>query len=662
MFFCSMCTRYRSGQKHRGGAGTHTRDEHTVVTGHTARIPGPRSVSYTCTGTVQYGRPGGEQTQERQPHGTVTIVFHLTIQACLWNKRKITANSHLRNLVHDVVVSAMRARSSAATSAADGGSATDDVDEQHPDRPAESVRIKCRVVFLSALLASSFFVVLLVSLLTVDVDAVDAPATLGTSTPQAEAAHGHCIIDELLSKEPDHSDGTGTWRTAVDGERFLLYAPQFGLGNQQITLRNAVIWALVLNRTLVLPHLLSHSGCSNATLCASSPQEMATHDAAFTLEQSAMSNLAPLRVIEMTRFLQLRLRPRRLLVLTIKARWAYRMTDEYWSLLGVKWHREQPALHVPLNDPTLKDPFRPADIQSSFRGCGHHAVLAFRSLFAAADVGKGVRWPSPGQRRVDSVIMPTLYRPSRSLLHAAERLTGVLRETASRSSGGAVTSGSQQQQQQPGATRAGTTGGTGHGLARVATLLACVHIRLGDIVPDCKRYEEESKLASGRAWVKSHFQKGYTCHQTPEALEANLNALLARVHQVKDGATRPRPLVIYAAIEDATALDHPRLRPFNVSSLASLKASGAFDAPMRESLKALPSGLLDVLLDQLVCARAEHLVLNIFSTFSQMMQTRIGLDHADVVGGWTRDLSTRQQAALHLDVRYWRAVNQLDRH
>ena len=128
------------------------------------------------------------------------------------------------------MLSSVRARSSAATSAADGGSATDDVDEQHPDRPAESVRIKCRVVFLSALLASSFFVVLLVSLLTVDVDAVDAPATLGTSTPQAEAAHGHCIIDELLSKEPEHSDGTGTWRTAVDGERFLLLCASVWLG------------------------------------------------------------------------------------------------------------------------------------------------------------------------------------------------------------------------------------------------------------------------------------------------------------------------------------------------------------------------------------------------------------------------------------------------
>ena len=42
--------------------------------------------------------------------------------------------------------------------------------------------------------------------------------------------------------------------------RYLLYSPQFGLGNQQITLRNAVVWALLLNRTLVLPHLARRKG------------------------------------------------------------------------------------------------------------------------------------------------------------------------------------------------------------------------------------------------------------------------------------------------------------------------------------------------------------------------------------------------------------------
>ena len=44
----------------------------------------------------------------------------------------------------------------------------------------------------------------------------------------------------------------------VGAERYLLYQPQFGLSNQIVALRNAVVWALLLNRTLVLPHLLGH--------------------------------------------------------------------------------------------------------------------------------------------------------------------------------------------------------------------------------------------------------------------------------------------------------------------------------------------------------------------------------------------------------------------
>lgn len=62
---------------------------------------------------------------------------------------------------------------------------------------------------------------------------------------------------------------------------------------------------------------------------------------------------------------------------------------------------------------------------------------------------------------------------------------------------------------------------------------------------------------------------------------------------------------------------------------------------------------VSVLIDQLVCARAQHLVLNIFSTFSQMMLTRIGLDHPQT-GGWARDLTQRTKRRLGLDVDYWR--------
>ena len=59
----------------------------------------------------------------------------------------------------------------------------------------------------------------------------------------------------------------------VGGERFLLYQPQFGLSNQIVALRNAVVWALLLNRTLVLPHLLGHG----------TAQLRATHSSAFDL-------------------------------------------------------------------------------------------------------------------------------------------------------------------------------------------------------------------------------------------------------------------------------------------------------------------------------------------------------------------------------------------
>ena len=77
---------------------------------------------------------------------------------------------------------------------------------------------------------------------------------------------------------------------------------------------------------------------------------------------------------------------------------------------------------------------------------------------------------------------------------------------------------------------------------------------------------------------------------------------------------------------------------------------------MQAAEPALPRGLRDTLLDQLVCARSSHLVLNVFSTFSQMMLTRIGLDHPDEAGGWTRSLDAEQQRALGIDVDYWRAL------
>ena len=90
---------------------------------------------------------------------------------------------------------------------------------------------------------------------------------------------------------PDRSDGVG-------GERYLLYQPQFGLSNQIVALRNAVVWALLLNRTLVLPHLLGHG----------TAQLRAAHSSAFDVE-AAQAAVAPLRLEEMEPWLQLGIAP-----------------------------------------------------------------------------------------------------------------------------------------------------------------------------------------------------------------------------------------------------------------------------------------------------------------------------------------------------------------
>ena len=179
-----------------------------------------------------------------------------------------------------------------------------------------------------------------------------------------------------------------------------------------------------------------------------------------------------------------------------------------------------------------------------------------------------------------------------------------------------------------------------------------MHIRLGDIIEDCVRYKEESTRPDSRAWVRSHFAKGYSCHQPMPQLVANLLALHTRAWAAGDGrglrslGARSDSLAIYAAIEDPSYLKQPLLAPFNISTLSD------FEPLTRHATKA-PQGLTNVLLDQMVCARADHLVLNIFSTFSQMMLTRMGLDHPGEVG-WTRDLSAEQKRSLNVDVEYWK--------
>ena len=78
------------------------------------------------------------------------------------------------------------------------------------------------------------------------------------------------------------------------GEQFLVYGPQFGLSNQIVALRNAVVWALLLNRTLVVPHLTGH---------VSEEKHLAGHSSAVRVPHGHLFDLGRIRAAQ--------LRPRR---------------------------------------------------------------------------------------------------------------------------------------------------------------------------------------------------------------------------------------------------------------------------------------------------------------------------------------------------------------
>ncbi|CAN1259024.1 O-fucosyltransferase 30 [Linum perenne] len=50
----------------------------------------------------------------------------------------------------------------------------------------------------------------------------------------------------------------GNIRTSFEGEKFMWYAPHSGFSNQQSELKNAILMAGILNRTLVVPPVLDH--------------------------------------------------------------------------------------------------------------------------------------------------------------------------------------------------------------------------------------------------------------------------------------------------------------------------------------------------------------------------------------------------------------------
>ena len=158
----------------------------------------------------------------------------------------------------------------------------------------------------------------------------------------------------------------GTNQSDHTAERFLVYAPPLGLSGQLIVLRSAVAWAVSLNRTLVLPHLLPE---------AVPPPHGLAFDDVFEVRRAS---LHPLRVIGMDAFLRLRRSPSVIVDLQ-KASGPHESSRSYLASLSVGWHR-LPPVRVAMGH------FTPSTIQERFGECDGHAVLAFFSLVDSFDL------------------------------------------------------------------------------------------------------------------------------------------------------------------------------------------------------------------------------------------------------------------------------------
>ena len=174
--------------------------------------------------------------------------------------------------------------------------------------------------------------------------------------------------------------------------------------------------------------------------------------------------------------------------------------------------------------------------------------------------------------------------------------------------------------------------------APTAEIGVCAHPM--EIYGRVHRVRHERSRRNPRPWVVSH-RNGWGCLQTESELALNMRAA-----ERQKARLTGKPMTFYVSIEDSSALaSMASLRRFNLSTL--MVAPLLDEASCRCRPPSRPSS------DQLACAHATTLLLNAFSTFSQLVMGALG---APSVGpshhelSWVRDLTKRQQVRLGVSV------------
>eukprot|EP00301_Raphidiophrys_heterophryoidea_P024067 c7695_g1_i1.p1 GENE.c7695_g1_i1~~c7695_g1_i1.p1 ORF type:complete len:470 (+),score=85.02 c7695_g1_i1:705-2114(+) len=154
-------------------------------------------------------------------------------------------------------------------------------------------------------------------------------------------------------------------------DRYLVYQPQFGLGNQVISLGVAVVWAQALSRVLVVPHFFSPRATSDV---------VADHAAWISYRelfdiQYLRSRYADLTIIEMDEFLKWNpsAKPIRVENTNLGKSTAVEWSTKYFQMLNFP---DAEVSHMP----GLFNTMTPEEVSVAFGGCGGIQTLAFMSM------------------------------------------------------------------------------------------------------------------------------------------------------------------------------------------------------------------------------------------------------------------------------------------
>ena len=261
-------------------------------------------------------------------------------------------------------------------------------------------------------------------------------------------------------------------------------------------------WATLLNRTLVLPHLLGrgNGGGSSGGGIGGGGGGMpprAAFGRAYDLAR-ARTGVSPVELIEIDRFAQLGIVPERLLQLRTRAASGGGGGGDGYLRYTLPLLSAAAALDVPLGS------FSSDAIRGAFGGCGAHRVLGVTSLLGAFEhaprsappQGWSVTAAMPGSLRsaeiempgliwLDEIALPALLAPAAALVALASRV-------ASRALAGAA------------------------GAAAVPPrMLGCVHLRRSAKArAACGAHHRAAATAEAPAWVLAALRGGLSCAQS----------------------------------------------------------------------------------------------------------------------------------------------------